>query len=105
MSEVAVPLNDEAARALAEGRKRHITSLSSYGSEGDTFRAFGGVYKIVRVSLIPLGRVADAFYAEEGASSPGEFKRQWVDSHKMTGFVPARLVCVHVVEPVLHEGL
>ena len=95
MSEQRVAFLPDWRDLMLSGRKTMTTRTARHAEAGDTFRAFGATFEIVRVTRTSLGVVAEQHYREEGCASPSEFERVWVRLHPRAGFDPAKAVYLH----------
>lgn len=95
MTDRPLPFLPDWRDAMLRGTKTATTRTARHAEEGDTFRAFGARFEIVRVARVTLGEVAREHYREEGVASPEEFERVWVRLHPRAGFVATKAVYLH----------
>lgn len=62
---------------------------------GDTFEAFGLVFKITKVEEMRLWDIANLYFLEEGCESPKAFVEIWEKIHPKVGYVPSHVVWTH----------
>jgi len=100
---IEIPFQGYWQEAMLEGRKTATTRTKPYGKTGDTFAAFGVIFRIKTVALIRLGTVAKYHYKEEGCTSPEEFEAIWRRLHPIKGFIGSQEVWIHTFEMVKGE--
>lgn len=93
--EVKIPFMDEFKDVLLDGTKTWTSRTRRYGKAGDTFRAFGHEFEIVKVEKRVLWDVANHF-KEEGCKSAEHFKDVWRKLHRRKGWTPEKRVYVHI---------
>lgn len=65
------------ARAVKEGRKCCTTRGTVRGAPGDVFDVGGVCFRLIDVVPVPLIRVRDELYRQEGFGSLEEFEKTW----------------------------
>ena len=101
MAVIEVRLLERQQLAMTTGQMRCFVEVEQRGQVGDTFRVLGVEFRIADVvRTMPLGRVAEKLWKQNGASSPEDFRAMWCALHERTGYKAERLVRVHWVEPV-----
>lgn len=100
---IEIPFQGYWREAMLEGRKTATTRPTPYGQTGDTFAAFGMIFRIKTVALIRLGVVAQYHYDQEGCTNSEEFKAIWRRLHPRVGFTENREVWMHTFEMVKGE--
>ena len=95
MSEVYIPFQSQWQDKMLEGIKVCTTRTKAYGRWGDTFKAFGEVFVIIKVDRKILEDVADNFFHLEGCESPEKFIEVWEGLHPIKKWVPKQIVWLH----------
>lgn len=100
MAVIDIKLPQRQQLAMTTGVMTCFTEIEQQGKIGDTFRVLGVEFRITEVRVLPLGRVADELWKQNGAATPDDFVGLWLMLHARTGYRPGHLVRVHWVEPV-----
>lgn len=92
--QVKIPFRSYFENPMLSGDKIWTARFKQMGEVGDTFRAFGSLFKIVAIGRIKLGMVAK-FYKKEGCESRKQFIERWNNIHPVRKFDPKLEVFVH----------
>lgn len=95
MKEVKMPFLPEFEARILAGDKFLTTRTRLVAQPGDTFSAFGKLFEILKVYILPLGDVAEYYYSGEGFGVPQEFINCWIRLHPSKGFNPDQEVFTH----------
>lgn len=92
---IYIPFNEWSKERIKAGVKTATSRYKKYGEAGDRFVVDGEIFELVEVVKMKLGIVAELHYEEEGAKSPEEFKKIWIDIHPKRGFRADDMVWFH----------
>ena len=92
--EITIPFNIWSRERLKKG-KCATSRNSRYGIEGDTFMIDGVRYEITSIMKLPLLKIANQYWYEEGATSSKEFIEVWKGIHPIAGWKPDKEVWIH----------
>ena len=81
---VDIPFLPEWEGRMLTGKKSATSRTKRYGCEGDYFEAFGRQFILTYVCRIPLCRVANHNYLEEGCNSGFAFRKVWDQMASLT---------------------
>lgn len=82
---------------MISGDKTMTCRTSCMANPGDTFAAFGYIFLVKSVIVVPLKVVATEYYEQEGCKSPNEFVKIWETIHPK-GFKGDEIVFLHKFE-------
>ena len=85
-------LDEELEVPMIYGQKTCEASMDKY--TGSTFRAFGHQFFITKVEQLPLGEIAEKWFAQHGFFNAREFREVWKQHHKGS-FDPQEGVWLH----------
>lgn len=96
MTTIKIPMNEWSKERLLTGQKICTSRTKIYGKAGDDID--GGtndLYKLKNIMHLPLWFVRDFLWFLEGAKSPEEFEKIWIEIHPRKGFDGEQKVYVH----------
>lgn len=93
---VEIPFKERFRKPMLDGTKTMTSRTKRYGNVGDTFTAFGAIFKITDVYKMRLSFIIYDHYKEEGFDSIKEAMEVWKQIHPIKGYVPDWLLWVHV---------
>lgn len=80
---------------MLTGQKTCTAEDEKYGEVGDTFKAFGAIFRITEVKQTLLKNVSLVLWRQEGCDSAFHYTVVWKRLHPQNGWVPHKLVWVH----------
>ena len=92
---VYIPFQEKWRVPMLKGLKTCTSRPKRACDIGNTFNAFGAVFRVIDIQVHQLIDVATNLYLEEGCTTPLEFKQVWEDIHPIKGFVSEWKVYVH----------
>lgn len=96
MTVIEIPMNAWSKERLLTGQKTCTARNKIYGEVGNEID--GGtedLYRLKNIMYIPLWFVRDFLWFQEGAKSPEEYEKVWIDIHPRKGFIGEQKVYVH----------
>lgn len=96
-----LPFDERFHDAIRAGRKRMTVRTRRFGRPGDVLSTEVGRVELEAVEPIALGVAVEQFFADDGFSSPDDFKSFWNALHPRTGYRPERRVYLHRFRLVL----
>ena len=73
-TEVHIPFEFDMRVLVLNGKKTCTTRTKRYGKRGDTFRVGDEIFVLTEVKRMPLEKIVNTLYKEEGFSNPEAFK-------------------------------
>jgi len=72
--EIHIPFKFEMRELVLKGRKTCTTRTKALGKAGDTFRVGNETFVLTEVKRMPLEKIVQTLYKEEGFSNPEAFQ-------------------------------
>jgi len=92
---IKIPFLPQFKNPMLSGQKTITSRTRRYGQTGDTFLAWGEVFKLREVTRLLLSSVRDRYYQQEGLPSPEAFQACWEALHSIKGYDPEQAVYAH----------
>ena len=95
---IKLPFKAHFRDLMQAGQKTATTRTKRFGNIGDTFQAFGVLFRLTQVEAKTLADISENYFKQEGFESPEHFQLEWSKIHPCKRFISDEVVILHLFE-------